>query len=128
LPGLFVFHEPRHYEATIVSLIEGRDTAVLIDTGCGIGDLGKAVAEVTDKPVIVVNRHTHSDHLGGNHQFEEIAMFDHPLCRRAAEQGVSHEIPPLKRKSDRLHLQIESLIHFLQPLIPSQRANRKCWG
>lgn len=91
-PDLFVFHEPRHYEGTLVNLVIGQEKAALIDTGCGIGDLRQAVAEVTDKPVIVINTHTHLDHLGGNRQFEEIAMFDHPLSRRVAESGVSHPI------------------------------------
>ena len=66
--------------------------AVLIDTGCGIGDLRKAVAGVTDKPVVVVNTHTQLDHLGSNRQFDEIAMFDHPLSRRVALEGASHQI------------------------------------
>jgi len=89
---LFVFYEPRHYEGTIVNLIIGEEKAALIDTGCGIGNLRKAVETVTDKPVIVINTHTHLDHLGSNRQFGEIAMFDHPLSHRVAEKGVSHEI------------------------------------
>ena len=90
--NLFVFHEPRHYETTIVNLLIGQQKAALIDTGCGIGNLRKAVEEITDKPVIVINTHTHLDHLGSNPQFDEIAMFDHPLSRRVAENGVSHQI------------------------------------
>ena len=90
--NLFVFCETRHYENTTVSLIVGPEKAILIDTGCGIGNLRKAVQEVTDKPVMVINTHTHLDHLGNNHQFDEIAMFDHPLSRRVAVEGASHEI------------------------------------
>ena len=41
--------------------------------------------------MIVVNTHTHPDHLGSDHQFDEIAMFDHPLSRRVAKEGVSQE-------------------------------------
>jgi len=89
---LFVFCEPRHYENTIINLIIGRDKAALIDTGCGIGNLRKAVEEVTDKPVIVINTHTHSDHLGSNSQFDEIAMFEHPLSHRVSEKGVPHQV------------------------------------
>lgn len=90
-PNLFAFYEPRHYEETIVNLVIGEDKAALIDTGCGIGNLRKAVEAVTDKPLIVINTHTHLDHIGSNRQFDEIAMFDHPLSHRVAEQGVSHE-------------------------------------
>jgi glyoxylase-like metal-dependent hydrolase (beta-lactamase superfamily II) len=89
---LFVFHEPGHYEATIVNLLIGEQKAALIDTGCGIGNLRQAVEEVTNKPVIVINTHTHLDHLGSNRQFDEIAMFDHPLSRHVAEEGVAHQI------------------------------------
>jgi glyoxylase-like metal-dependent hydrolase (beta-lactamase superfamily II) len=90
--NLFAFCETRHYENSTVSLVIGPEKAALIDTGCGIGNLRKAVEEVTDKPVIVINTHTHLDHLGSNRQFDEIAMFDHPLSRRVALEGVSHHI------------------------------------
>ena len=88
---LFVFHEPRHYEETLLNLIVGRDQAALIDTGCGIGNLPKVVQMVTDKPVLVINTHTHTDHIGSNSKFEKIAMFDHPLSHRVAEKGISHQ-------------------------------------
>lgn len=90
--NLFVFYEPRHYEQTIAKLVIGQQKAALIDTGCGIGNLRKAVEEVTDKPVVVINTHTHPDHLGSNCQFDDIAMFDHALSHRVAEKGVSHQI------------------------------------
>jgi glyoxylase-like metal-dependent hydrolase (beta-lactamase superfamily II) len=90
--NLLVSYEPRHYEQTLVNLIIGQDRAALIDTGCGIGDLRTAVKAVTDKPIVVIKTHTHPDHLGSNHQFDEIAMFDHPLAHQVAEKGVSHQI------------------------------------
>ncbi len=91
-PDLFVFYEPRHYEETLASLIVGRESAALIDTGCGIGNLRRAVEAVTDRPVTVVNTHTHLDHLGGNRLFADIAMFDHPISRLVAKNGASSEI------------------------------------
>jgi glyoxylase-like metal-dependent hydrolase (beta-lactamase superfamily II) len=60
------------------------------------------VAEVTDKPVVVVNTHTHFDHLGGDRQFDEIAMFDHPLSRRVAAEGASHQIMEREISADNL--------------------------
>jgi glyoxylase-like metal-dependent hydrolase (beta-lactamase superfamily II) len=95
-------YEPRHDEATIVNLIIGEQKAALIDTGCGIGNLRKAVEEVTDKPVIVVNTHTHSDHLGSNARFDEIAMFDHPLSHQVSEQGRRHQILEEERLAENL--------------------------
>lgn len=90
--NLFVFCERRHAESTIVNLIVGEQRAALVDTGCGIGRLRPLVEQVTKKPVVVINTHTHPDHLGGNCEFDEVAMFDHPRSRRAAEIGVSPEI------------------------------------
>lgn len=89
--NLFVFYEPRHYEATIVNLLIGKQKAILIDTGCGIGNLRKAVEKVTEKPIVVINTHTHLDHLGSNRQFDEIAMLDHPLSHHVAKKGAPHQ-------------------------------------
>lgn len=91
-PQLYVFYEPRHYEGTIVNLVIGDQKAALVDTGCGIGNLRSAVEAITDKPVIVINTHTHADHLGSNRQFDEIAMFEHPLSHQVSENGISHRI------------------------------------
>jgi glyoxylase-like metal-dependent hydrolase (beta-lactamase superfamily II) len=89
--NLFVFHEARHWEESVVSLLVGRDEALLVDTGCGIGNLREAVEEVTDRPVTVVNTHTHLDHIGGNRLFDKIFVFDHPVSRRVAASGASRE-------------------------------------
>jgi glyoxylase-like metal-dependent hydrolase (beta-lactamase superfamily II) len=91
-PNLIAFYEPRHYEQVLAHLVIGQTKAALVDTGCGIGNLRRAVDAVTTKPVVVVNTHTHLDHLGRNEQFDEIVMFDHPLSRRVAEKGVPPEI------------------------------------
>jgi glyoxylase-like metal-dependent hydrolase (beta-lactamase superfamily II) len=90
--NLFVFYESRHCEEAISTLVIGQNKAALIDTGCGIGNLRRAVEEISDKPVMVINTHTHTDHLGSNHQFDEIAMFDHPWSHRVAKEGVSHQV------------------------------------
>lgn len=88
-PDIFVIHEPRHYEGTTLTLIIGTQVAVLVDTGCGIGNLRSLVERLTDKPVLVVNTHTHLDHLGANYQFDNVAMFDHSVTHQIAEHGVS---------------------------------------
>ena len=87
-PDLFVIHEPRHYESTTLTLIVGTEKALLVDTGCGIGDLRPFIERLTTKPILVVNTHTHLDHLGANHQFGDLAMFDHPTTRLIAGNGV----------------------------------------
>jgi glyoxylase-like metal-dependent hydrolase (beta-lactamase superfamily II) len=118
--NLFAFCETRHYENTTVSLIIGPEKAALIDTGSGIGNLRKAIAEVTDKPVIVINTHTHLDHLGGNRQFDEIAMFDHPLSRRVAVEGASPSVVcPVAGTAPGQHVLVECVMFAIQPTVTS---------
>ncbi len=50
-------------------LLLGREKALLIDTGCGAGNLKEAVSKLTDKPIIVAVTHRHPDHAGGAWQF-----------------------------------------------------------
>ncbi len=63
-------------------LIEGDDRCLLIDTGMGLTDLHATIAEITDKPIVVVNSHIHIDHIGGNGQFPEVmcGRFDEPYA------------------------------------------------
>jgi hydroxyacylglutathione hydrolase len=53
-------------------LVIGREKAMLVDTGMGIGDLSGVVHGITSLPVMVVNTHGHPDHAGGNSNFDEI--------------------------------------------------------
>jgi glyoxylase-like metal-dependent hydrolase (beta-lactamase superfamily II) len=87
--SVVVFHEPRHAEETISTLVMGRTRAVLIDTGCGFAPLRHLVSAVTPLPVTVINTHTHVDHVGGNHEFDDIAVYDHEASRRVARDGVA---------------------------------------
>lgn len=52
-------------------LIDGPKKCMLIDTGFGVGDLKGLIKKlVGDKPIIVVNTHSHFDHAYGNCQFD----------------------------------------------------------
>lgn len=88
---LYAISEPRHYEHTVLNLLIGDQHAVLIDTGCGIGNLRRAVELLTSHPVTVINTHTHLDHLGSNNQFSNIMMFDHPRSRSVSRAGAPQE-------------------------------------
>lgn len=59
---------------THMYLAEGTDRAILIDTGCGIGDLKGYVEQLTEKPLTVVCTHGHLDHAGGADQFEQVYL------------------------------------------------------
>ena len=50
-------------------LLTGRQSALLIDTGCGAGCLASCVKQITDKSVICAVTHRHPDHAGGAWQF-----------------------------------------------------------
>lgn len=71
LPGVWMIDEPQHVYSW---LVEGRDRAVLLDTGLGVEPIRPVAERLTAKPISVVNTHYHFDHVGGNHQFEEIAI------------------------------------------------------
>jgi len=86
--GVYVFYEPGQFEEAISNLIEGDNKAALIDTGCGIGNLRKAVEEVTELPVMVVNTHAHNDHIAQNYLFDEVAMYNHPRSHKVSEIGL----------------------------------------
>ena len=55
-------------------LVEGDERAILIDTGCGIGDLKGYVDTLTDKPLKVLLTHGHLDHAPGAVQFDEVYL------------------------------------------------------
>jgi len=71
-PGVFAIYEPKQFEEVISYLILGEKRALLFDTGLGVGRIGATVARLTPLPVIVINSHTHFDHVGGNAEFQEI--------------------------------------------------------
>lgn len=58
----------------LMYLIEGDEKAALIDTGSGFGSLKKVVENLTDKPVVVLLTHGHTDHAMGAGEFQEVYM------------------------------------------------------
>lgn len=55
-----------------IYLIEGEERALLIDAGTVMPNLDKAVATLTDKPIMLALTHIHGDHAGGVSCFPEI--------------------------------------------------------
>lgn len=84
------------------SLIVGRDRALLLDTGLGNFDMMEIVRRITDKPVMLVLTHAHSDHMGGIGQFQEIHI--HPADLPAAQ---AFDADRLIHEDDRLPTQKE---------------------
>jgi len=97
LPAVFALYEPRQSEETIGYLILGNQRAILFDTGMGIGDVKSIVDQLTKLPVIVLNSHTHGDHVGGNWQFSTIYSMDTDFSRQSAKgsrKQAQEEIKP----------------------------------
>lgn len=56
------------------NLIIGKERALLFDTGIGIDDMRKAVGQITELSLFVINSHGHFDHVGGNYQFDMVYL------------------------------------------------------
>lgn len=85
-PGVSAIYEPHQWQEVISYLIEGEHRALLFDSGNGIADIEEVVAALTDKPVFVLNSHTHYDHVGGNFAFDRVYGMDTAFTR-ARESG-----------------------------------------
>jgi glyoxylase-like metal-dependent hydrolase (beta-lactamase superfamily II) len=96
-PGVFAIYEPRQFEEVISYLIVGHKQALLFDTGMGIGNILKVTSQLTSRPVVVLNSHTHDDHVGGNWQFDFIYGMDTDFTRnnaRGSREDAQAEIAP----------------------------------
>ena len=96
-PAVFAIYEPHQSEETISYLIAGDRQAMLFDTGMGIGDIRKVTAELTRLPIVVLNSHTHNDHVGDNWRFETIYGMDTDFTRenaRGSHEDAQAEITP----------------------------------
>jgi len=85
----FAIYEPHQAEEVISYLILGKEKALLFDTGMGISDIRKVVSELTKLPVIVLNSHTHNDHVGGNWQFDTVYSMDTDFSRQNAKGSTA---------------------------------------
>lgn len=74
--GLYAIYEPGQFELVISYLVLGEDKALLFDTGLGIGDIRAVVDGLTDLELVVLNSHSHYDHIGGNYRFQRILGLD----------------------------------------------------
>ena len=88
-PGTFAIYEPHQSEEVISYLIVGQKQALLFDTGMGIADIKKIVARLTSRPVVVLNSHTHDDHVGGNWEFTFVFGMDTAFTRENAKGSAT---------------------------------------
>jgi glyoxylase-like metal-dependent hydrolase (beta-lactamase superfamily II) len=79
--GVYSIVEPYQLQETISHLIVGEDRALLFDTGVGLLSIKAVVERITSLPVIVLNSHTHYDHVGGNWEFSTVLAIDSDYTR-----------------------------------------------
>ncbi len=72
---------------TIIYLVEGEKYALVIDVGCGIGNLKAYIETLTKLPIKVCLTHGHVDHAGGSGWFDEIYLNENDWAM-AKEQAV----------------------------------------
>lgn len=82
--------EPYNWEETISYLIIGKQKALLFDTGMGLARISSVIKQLTTLPVIVLNSHTHPDHIGGNAEFETIYAMNTSYTKQNAAHGYTH--------------------------------------
>ena len=85
--GVWLIAEPQH---VYTWLVEGSDRAVILDTGMGIAPIRPVAEALASAPVTVVNTHYHFDHVGGNHEFDHIAI--HEIGAPLIELDVPREM------------------------------------
>ena len=88
---VFAIYEPHQWQEVISYLILGSEKALLFDTGNGIGKISEIVNQLTILPVVVLNSHTHFDHIGGNAEFRDILAMDTDYTRNNIG-GYSNEL------------------------------------
>jgi glyoxylase-like metal-dependent hydrolase (beta-lactamase superfamily II) len=72
--------------------VSGRDRDLIIDTGMGVGRLADELADLADTHVTAVATHSHGDHIGSHHEFDDIAI--HPLEAEYLESPTLQSLDP----------------------------------
>lgn len=100
-PGVWIISD---HGSDNIYLVEGSDSALLIDTGLGVADLATRVRKITDLPFAVINTHGHPDHAGSNYQFSKVYIhpadsaaaraYNSPETRQSASKNMTGETAP----------------------------------
>jgi glyoxylase-like metal-dependent hydrolase (beta-lactamase superfamily II) len=69
--------------------VRGRDKDLLVDTGLGVVSLQQAASDLLGRPVAAVLTHSHFDHVGGAHEFEERLAHAEERAEMAAPSGFA---------------------------------------
>jgi glyoxylase-like metal-dependent hydrolase (beta-lactamase superfamily II) len=89
--GVYAIAEPFNYQEVISYLIVGSERNILFDTGMGMDRISDVVKELSPLPVVVINSHTHYDHIGGNNEFETVYAIDTAYTAQFSSIGWNHD-------------------------------------
>ncbi len=65
---------------TNLFLILGINKSLLVDTGCGLFPLRPIIEELIEgRELLVINTHSHFDHIGSNSEFEEVYIHENEI-------------------------------------------------
>ena len=106
--GITLIAEPHILEFYRCNIwhVRGRGRDMLVDSGMGVVSLRRQVPLVTERPCIAVASHTHFDHIGCHHEFDERAVHEAEaeilacpsrratLADRYATDEIFTELPP----------------------------------
>lgn len=117
--GVLAITEPYNYQEVISYLIVGDSANLLFDTGMGMASISTVVKELSPNPVIVINSHTHYDHMGGNYEFESVYAVDTAYTKHFAGAGWTHAQVQQEVKPDAFcadHLPgLDTANYFIKP-------------
>jgi len=88
---VYSISEPGHWQHVISFLVLGSAKALLFDTGMGIGNIHKVVMKLTSLDIIVVNSHTHFDHIGDDWRFSEVYVYADDRAIERLKNGYDHD-------------------------------------
>ena len=90
LPGdIYAILEPHHFQEVISYLLIGQKAALLLDTGAGLGIITDVISQLWSGEIIAINSHVHFDHVGDNHRFGEVLVYNHPQAVNRLKRGYT---------------------------------------
>ena len=93
-------------------LLLGEDSAMLLDTGCGLSPLKPIIDNlIADRELVVLNSHTHWDHILGNEEFGEVYVHE----EEAQIIKKAYDISYFQDSPNKNNIQIYANQNFLIP-------------
>ena len=84
-----------------MTLLTGRDGALLIDSGYGLEDVSSYINGLTDKPVRLMLTHAHHDHALGARWFENAYLFPEDMDAFSVYAGAETRARVMKQAEEK---------------------------